>query len=75
MKEYWTITYHNQHSPEVLECVHKDIKSVNIFYYTMNILPEFFISEYEIDFVMIMHETKTVRIYMKEKEKKKGGTL
>lgn len=73
MKDYWTITYHNNNSIEALECVHKDLKSVNIFYHTMNFLPEFFSSEYEIDFVMIMHVTKVVRIFMKEKGK--GGTV
>lgn len=73
MKEYWTITYHNNHSPEVLERTHEDLKNVYIFYYIMNHLPEFFVSKYEIDFVMIFHENKTVRIFMKEKGK--GGSV
>lgn len=73
MKEYWTITYHNNNSIEALECVHKDMKSVNVFYHTMNYLPEFFASKYEIDFIMIMHLTHVIRIFMKEKGK--GGTV
>ena len=73
MKEYWTITYHNQYTPESLECVHKDMNNQYIFYKTINYLPDFFKTKYDIDFVMIMHETKTVRVFMKKKEK--GGTL
>ena len=74
MKDYWTITYHNNNNLiEALVCVHKDMKNQYIFYRTMNYLPEFFASKYEIDFVMIMHMTKVVRIFMKEKGK--GGTV
>ena len=73
MKEYWTITYHNEYSPDFLECVHKDMNDKYVFYKTINYLPDFFKTKYDIDFVMIMHETKTVRVFMKKKEK--GGTL
>ena len=71
MKEYWTITYHNQKTPDFLELTHKDLSDRSTFYSTMNYLPDFFKSEYKIDFVMILHKTKTVRIFMKEKEE--GG--
>lgn len=73
MKEYWTITYHNQHTPDILEITHKDLSNQYFFYQTLNRLPDYFKTEYEIDFVMIFHDIKTVRIFMKEKGK--GGTV
>ena len=73
MKEYWTITYHDRKTPDFLELTHKDLSDKYLLYQTVNYLPDFFKSKYEIDFVMILHKTKTVRIFMKDKEE--GGTV